>query len=87
MRIVELSDYSMVIMKDSEDAFWVSVGDYHRMSKKSGWVIGIGKEDKEHHLTVTQYSSDSVYTAGRLVLLFEDPVNPEFHLHDKVYLY
>lgn len=87
MQIVELGDYSMVIMKDSEDPPWVSIGDAHRAAKKIGSVVVVAKEDKNHHLTTRQFSSDSICTAGRLVLLFEDSVDSEFHLHDKVYLF
>lgn len=87
MQIVELSDYSMVIMKDSQDPPWYGVGDAYRAAKKNRSVIVVAKENKEHYITTRQFSSDSVYTAGRLVLFFTDPVDPDFHLHDKVYLY
>ena len=84
MRIVELGDNSMVIMKDSEDPPWVSVGDvYRRASKKNRNIL----VDLGDQLTV-QYleSSDYVYTAGRLVLFFKENISSRFKLHDKVYL-
>lgn len=84
MRIVELGDNSMVIMKDSEDPPWVSVGDvYRRASKKNRNIL----VDLGDQLTV-QYleSSDYIYTAGRLVLFFKENISSRFKLHDKVYL-
>ena len=87
MRIVELSDYSMVIMKDSQDPPWASVGNAHRIAKKHGSVVVVAKEDENHHLATRQPSSESIYTAGRLVLFFQYPVYPDFHLHDRVILY
>lgn len=84
MQIVELGDCSMVIMKDSEDPPWVSVGNlYRRASKKHRNIL----VDNGDQLTI-QYleSSDYVYTAGRLVLFFKDAIPNRFQLHDKVYL-
>jgi hypothetical protein len=84
MRIVELGDCSMVIMKDSEDPPWVSVGYVYRSASRNGRNILVDLGDQ---LTI-QYleSSDYVYTAGRLVLFFKDNIPPKFKLHDKVYL-
>lgn len=85
MQIVELGDCSMVIMKDSEDPPWVSVGDiYREASKYLGNKILV---DKENQLTVHYLeASDYVYTAGRLVLFFKDAIPSRFKLHDKVFL-
>ena len=84
MRIVELGDNSMVIMKDSEDPPWKSIGDVYRRASRNGRSILVDLGDQ---LTI-QYleSSDYVYTAGRLVLFFKDNIPHEFKLHDKVYL-
>ena len=81
MRIVELGDYSMTVMKDSEDPPWVSVGDIYRRAYS---VILV---DKGNQLTYEYIeSSDSVYSAGRLVLFFKDKIPSNYHLHDEVYL-
>ena len=84
MRIVELGENSMVIMKDSEDPPWVSVGDVYRNASMCDISISVDKGDQP----TIQYleSSDYVYTAGRLVLFFKNNIPPEFKLHDKVYL-
>ena len=84
MQIVELGDCSMVIMKDSNDPPWVSVGDIYRRASKNNRNILVDLGDQ---LTV-QYleSSDYVYTAGRLVLFFKENIPSRFKLHDKVYL-
>ena len=45
MQIVELGDCSMVIMKDSEDPPWISVGDIYRKAVKYGKKILVDKGD------------------------------------------
>lgn len=84
MRIVELGDCSMVIMKDSEDPPWISVGSVYRSASRNGRNILVDSGDQ----LTSQYleSSDYVYTAGRLVLFFKDDIPSRFKLHDKVYL-
>ena len=84
MRIVELGDCSMVIMKDSEDPPWVSVGNIYRDALKNGCQIMVDKGDQLTFGFLT--ASDCVYTAGRLVLFFKDSIPPKFKLHDKVFL-
>ena len=44
-------------------------------------------ETKPIRPPVYQKSSEAVYTAGRLVLFFSDPVDLDFQLYDKVNLY
>ncbi len=87
MQIVELDDCSMVIMKDSEDPPWVSVGDIYRKATR---------KDQKRKIRVyvqtlqdgymCEVSSDYIYTAGRLVLFFKDKIHPEFKLHSIVEL-
>ena len=81
MQIVELGDYSMVIMKDSEDPRWVSVGDIYRNAKDFGGSIIVDKGQITMDYLETY---DYLYTAGRLVLFFKDHVPPRFCLHDKI---
>ena len=83
MRIVELGDNSMVVMKDSEDSTWESVGDIYRKAVRLRGTIIIDKEQITYdYLKVSEY----VYTAGRLVLFFKEQIPPRFQLHDKVVL-
>jgi hypothetical protein len=84
MQIVELGDCSMVIMKDSEDPPWVSVGNIYMeaVNKKKSILIDKGNQISINYLE----SSDFVYTAGRLILFFKENIPPRFHVHDKVYL-
>ena len=84
MQIVELGDCSMVIMKDSEDPPWVSVGNVYREASRYGRTILV---DKGNQLTFNYLeSSDYVYTAGRLILFFKNDIPQRFQLHDKVFL-
>ena len=82
MQIVELGDCSMVIMKDSEDPPWVSVGDVYRDALK--YKNGVILVEKRGNEDIFQAASDYIYTAGRLVLFFKEQINSEFHLYDKV---
>ena len=84
MQIVELGDCSMVIMKDSEDPPWISVGDIYRHANDNYKRILVDKGDQLtfHYLE----ASDYVYTAGRLVLFFKNTIPSRFQLHDKVFL-
>ena len=85
MRITELGDCSMVIMKDSEDPPWITVGSVYRDAERYNSNIIVCKpSDTDPIIQIHQVSSDAVYTAGRLILFFKDSVNPEFHLHDRV---
>lgn len=86
MQIVELGENSMVIMKDSEDAPWVSVGNIYRNAIKMARNIIVAVEDA-NSVSHYQESSEAVYTAGRLVLFFEDSIDPAFQLHTKVQVF
>ena len=84
MQIVELGDCSMVIMKDSEDPPWKSVGDVYRHAIRYGLLILV---DTGNQLTFNYLkSSDYIYSAGRLILFFKDAIPSRFQLHDKVFL-
>lgn len=82
MRIVELSDYSMVVMKDSDDPPWVNLGDYYR---ETAGNLGCFLVDVGDQITVKYIiSKEFVYAAGKLVLYFKDKIPERFHLKDKV---
>lgn len=82
MRIVELSDYSMVVMKDSDDPPWINLGDYYRDVEGD---LGCFVVDAGDQLTMNYIiSKEFVYAAGRLILYFKDRIPEKFHLHDKV---
>ena len=80
MRIVELSDYTMVIMKDSDDPPWRSVGKIAYMAEGYGSIIVDVEQITVNYIT----ASDFVCSAGKLVLFFKDKIPDKFHLHDKV---
>lgn len=89
MRIVELSDYSMVIMKDSQDPYWESVGNIYREAQRKKMHIKVEFITNYYSLkpireSVSQISSEAVYTAGRLILFFSSPVSSNFQLNDNV---
>ena len=82
MRIVELGDYSMVIMKDSEDPRYISVGNYYRFATNNdrNIIVDLGDQITFNYLRASEF----VYSAGRLVLFFKEKIPPKFHLHDRV---
>lgn len=87
MRIVELGDYSMVIMKDSDDHPWFSVGEVYRRAQDKGDIIIVEKELETLKTVVRRAASSSIYTAGRLILFFQDTVIPDFCLNDRIYVH
>lgn len=89
MRIVELSDYTMTIMKDSDDPFWFTVSSMHEMAKNKSLNLFITSEEigpmpKPHHSAI---ANDSLSSAGKLLLFSADKIDPSFKIGDKVYLY
>lgn len=84
MRIVELSDYTMVIMKDSDDFLWNNVGDIYRKAKSLDATLAVDVDQVTFHYLE---SSDYIYSAGRLMLFFKDKIPDRFHLHDKVVVF
>lgn len=84
MRIVELSDYTMVIMKDSDDSFWNNIGDIYRKAKSLDVTLAVDVDQVTFHYLE---SSDYIYSAGRLMLFFKDKIPDRFHLHDKVVVF
>lgn len=81
MRIVELSDYSMTVMKDSDDPPWANIGDLYREAVyyDSPLFVNIGNQLGKY-ISTKEY----VYAAGRLILYFKNKIPERFHLHDKV---
>lgn len=72
----------MIIMKDSTDPPWISVGDVYREAKRKKRTIVVTKEGSVCGL----WASDYVYTAGRLIVFFTDSIGSSFRLHDRVLL-
>lgn len=72
----------MVIMKDSEDPPWLSVGDNYRFAVKYNRHMMVDKDNQDTFNYLV--ASECIYSAGRLVLFFKDKIPPRFHLHDKV---
>lgn len=83
MQIVELGDCSMVIMKDSEDPPWESVGKIYRKSLKQKSNIHVYQKEPPYDEMI---ASEAVCTGGRLILFFKDAIRPTFWLHEKVEL-
>lgn len=82
MQIVEIGDYSMTVMKDSQDAWWWSLGSIYRYAKERDAHIGVHElKSKEAKMYM---SKEAIYTAGRMILFFEDSIKDAFQLHDKV---
>lgn len=90
MRIVELGDYSMTIMKSTEDAPWDNLADiYHTaLEKKRG--IGVLNPSLFYSDGIgIMKSSEFIYSGRRLVLFFKDRISENFKTGDivKLYLY
>jgi hypothetical protein len=83
MQIVEIGDCSMVIMKDSGDPPWMSVGYYYREAKENNHSIVVSTG---HH-PECMVSDNFIYAGGRLVVFFKDSIKDKFSLHDKVNIY
>ena len=79
----------MVIMKDSQDPPWVTVSKPYRQAKDLNRAVEIGlfEGDTEVATIYPEAISDSICTAGRLVLFFKDKIDPKFKLHSKVLLF
>ena len=90
MRIVELGDCSMVIMKDSEDKPWFSIGNIYRDALKWKYPLMVrSRNDGMDALATSNWikSSESIYSAGRLILYFQhNHISHTFNVGDKVEL-
>lgn len=84
MRITELGDNSMVIMKDSTDRRNFTIGHYYRKAPSygNGLCLRVAKASGGPWYR----ACDMVYTAGRLILFFNEDISKEFSLHDRVLL-
>ncbi len=90
MRIVELNDYSMVIMKDSQDPSWVNVGDVYRRAFERNVprrIMVCALSPLGDSMSIGRMTTNEcLYSAGRLILLFKDKIKDAFKLHSKVSL-
>ena len=84
MRITELGEYSMVIMKDSEDPPWVSPGDIYRDASKydKNILVDVGNQLTFNYREFSNY----IYSGGRLILYFKNTIPSRFKLNSRVYL-
>lgn len=82
MRIIELSDYSMTVMKDSDDPPWTNIGNLYRQAVDydDPLFVDVGNQLSMDYISTKEY----VYAAGRLILYFKYKIPERFHLHDKV---
>jgi hypothetical protein len=91
MRIVELSDYTMTVMKDSEDPFWLSLSKIRNRAEKLHCKITVLKGKLEDYYPekpeYEQKSDEVICTAGRMMLFFKDKISDAFNTGDKVDIY
>ncbi len=88
MRIVEISDYTMVIMKDSDDPPWYSIGNFGDWPEKYRHMVfhaGILSEKEREKDWVI--SESFLCTGGKLILYFKDPLPDRFHKGDKIFVF
>lgn len=82
MTILELSDYSMVIVKDSEDPYWMSLKDIYdeadSCDKKI--IVDVGNQITHYYMEASEF----LYSTRSLVLFFKDKITDRFHAGDKV---
>ena len=91
MQIVELGDCSMVIMKDSSDTPWFSVGNIFRQAQRwKDYPLKVRSINNGKNALATSNwctSSEAIYTGGRLVLFFKGvDIQHVFKVHDSVKL-
>lgn len=88
MRIVELSDYTMTVMKDSEDPFWFGISKLQsRISDKHFNVAVVLEEEMGSFPQIPKHfvvPEDSICTAGRLVLYFADKIPKVYKVGSRV---
>lgn len=82
MTIVERSDYTMLIMKDSEDPFWFSISSFRKKYEEGETVI-LQLNDSEDE--DEWFSPESILcTGGRMMLYFKDRIPDDFRIGAKV---
>ena len=84
MQIIELGDCSMVIMKDSDDPPWVSMGNAYRDAVRHRRQITVSVHSQGR--IVERTASEAVCTSGKLILYFQESLEG-FRPHDKVELF
>lgn len=88
MRIVELSDYTMTVMKDSEDHFWFGISKLQsRISDKHFNVAIVLEEEMDSFPQIPEHFiviEDSICTAGRLILYFADKIPEVYKVGSRV---
>lgn len=83
MRIVEVSDYSVVIMKDSDDHIFSRTGvyaDYINALKHNTINISYINEDGYKEFKI----ASAINTMGRLIVYTEDKISDELKVGYKV---
>lgn len=86
MRIVEISDYSMTVMKDSDDPPWLNLAQLANIARNMKVCILVPYEDSDDEWVRTHVTpvNDHVCTAGRLILFFADKIPKEYEKGSKV---
>lgn len=87
MIISELGDYSVIIMKDSEDKPWYSLNDTYTKAANNNLSIGIYKylqKEGGRYKSVNMGSDNYIYSGRRLILFFKERVDKHFKVGDKI---
>jgi hypothetical protein len=71
-------------MKDSEDPWWLSVGDVYRQASAHSDTITIVKDIPDYPGSYYRKSKEFIYSGNRLLVLFPDRINDVFKVQDKV---
>lgn len=82
MTILELSDYSMIIVKDSEDPYWINLRGIYDYANRCGMKIIVDAGNQITYKYVI--ASEFLYSARSLVLFFKEKLDDRFHAGDKV---
>lgn len=82
MTILEKSDYSMVIVKDSEDPYWISLKSIYDDANQHGKkiIVDVGDQITYYYMEASEF----LYSARSLILFFKDKITDRFHVRDKV---
>ena len=88
MTIVQVSDYTMTIMKDSDDPYYFSISSFREMYEKGcGIQVRVLDEESEEKPDDDWLIPESmICTGGRMMLWFNDKIPETFKKGTKIEL-
>ena len=84
MRIVEISDYTIVVMKDSDDPPWLSISRYAEWKDRNIMLYHAEVTSPIDQVDDCVISKEYICTGGKLIMYFADALPDNFKKGDKV---